>query len=172
MVPSSEHFICCNSFMDQLIVHVIAFEDSKLCPTLYKPSWQQIAQGESSVHQGHKRKCDCFMVPSYLRRLLSARLLVRIPPMTRGIYCDPAHIQPVATHETPMTGATPNPPEDSSGLQREAPPRMSRMGYRTMFRSESFPSCQGCSLCIVKAPGLRLQTGPCMPYGLRLRVAT
>ena len=42
-----------------------------------------------------------------------------------------------------MTGATPNPPGISSGLQREAPPRMSRRGYRTMFRSESFPSHQG-----------------------------
>ena len=73
--------------------------------------------------------------------------------MTRGIFCDSAHIRPVvATPETPMTGATPNPPGISSGLQREAPPRMSRRGYRTMFRSESFPSCQGCSLCIVPAP--------------------
>ena len=49
---------------------------------------------------------------------------------------------------------------------------MSRRGYRTMFRSESFPSCRGCRLCIVPAPGFWLQTGPCMPYGLWLRVAT
>ena len=34
-------------------------------------------------------------------------------------------------------------------------------GYRTMLRDESFPSCQGCGLCIVPAPGLCLQIGPC-----------
>ena len=49
---------------------------------------------------------------------------------------------------------------------------MSRRGYRTMFRSESFPSCQGCSLSIVPAPDSGWQTGLCMPYGLWLRVAT
>ena len=67
---------------------------------------------------------------------------VRIPPMTRGIFCDSAPIRPVvATPETPNDRRYPrNPPGISSGLQREAPPRMSRRGYRTMFRSESFPS--------------------------------
>ena len=34
-----------------------------------------------------------------------------------------------------------------------------------MFRIESFPSCQGCSLFIVSVPGLQLQTGPCMASG-------
>ena len=29
---------------------------------------------------------------------------------------------------------------------------MSRRGYETMFMSESFPSCQGCSLCILLRP--------------------
>ena len=43
----------------------------------------------------------------YATSLLSARLPVRIPPMTRGIFCDSAQIRPVvATPETPLTGAT------------------------------------------------------------------
>ena len=42
--------------------------------------------------------------------LLSARLPVQIPPMTRGIFCDSAQIRPVvATPETPMTGDTQKP---------------------------------------------------------------
>ena len=41
---------------------------------------------------------------------------------------------------------------------------MSRRGYRTMLRIESFARCQGCVLCIVLVPGLRLQTDPYMPY--------
>ena len=49
---------------------------------------------------------------------------------------------------------------------------MSTRGYRTMLRIESFAKCQGCSLCIVLVPGLRLQTDPCMAYDLLLRVAT
>ena len=36
----------------------------------------------------------------------------------------------VATPETPMTGATPNPPGIPSGLPREAPPRIAQRGYR------------------------------------------
>ena len=32
-------------------------------------------------------------------------------------------------------------------------------GPWTMFKSESFPTSQGCRLCIVPAPGLWLQTG-------------
>ena len=46
-------------------------------------------------------------ISGYATSLLSARLPVRIPPMTRGIFCDSAQIRPVvATPETPMTGAT------------------------------------------------------------------
>ena len=48
---------------------------------------------------------------------------------------------------------------------------MFRRGYRTMFRSESFPSCCQAAACAY-GPRLRLQTGLCMPYGLWLWVAS
>ena len=43
-----------------------------------------------------------------------------------------------------------------------------------MFCDSAQIQCLGQCLgvCIVPAPGLWLQTGPCMPYGLWLRVAT
>ena len=34
---------------------------------------------------------------------------------------------------------------------------MSRRGYRTILTSEPIPSCQGCSMCMAPAPGLRLR---------------
>ena len=71
-----------------------------------------------------------------------------------------------------MTGAT------LSGLQREAPPRMSRRGYRAKFRIESFPNCQGLQgQAKLAAACARPQTPAadrsvlCMPYGLWLRVS-
>ena len=106
--------------------------------------------GYDRLHEQLGRRC---LDKQLATSLLSVWLRVRIPPMTRGIFCDSAHIRPVvATPETPMTGATPNPPGISSGPQKEAPPRMSRRGCRTILRSESFPSCQGCSLCMGPAP--------------------
>ena len=50
------------------------------------------------------------------------------------------HVLRTETYIAVKYGATPNPPGISSGLQREAPPRIVQSGYRTMFRSGSFPS--------------------------------
>ena len=49
---------------------------------------------------------------------------------------------------------------------------MSRRGYRTMFRCESFPVVKAAACAYSYDPGLRLQTGLCMPCSLWLRVAT
>ena len=108
--------------------------------------WLYMLRGPYNLAVVHHVSIQCHAI-------MSLSMSMSMSMMTRGIFCDSAHIRPVvATAETPMAGATPNPPGISSGLQREAPPRMSRRGYGTMFRSESFPSCQGCSLCIVPAP--------------------
>ncbi len=60
-------------------------------------------------------------------------------------------------------------PGISSGSQREAPPRMSRGGIPCLGVSH-FPVDK--AVGIEPASGLWLQTGPCMPYGLWLWVAT
>ena len=57
---------------------------------------------------------------------------------------------------------------------------MSRRGYRTMFTKHLLVGVSHCPVdeaaeCThvhSAGPGLWLQTGPCMPYGLLLRVAT
>ena len=48
---------------------------------------------------------------------------------------------------------------------------MSKRWYRTMFGSESVPSCCQAAACAY-GHRLQLQTGMCMPYGIWLQVAT
>ena len=63
------------------------------------------------------------------------------------------------------------PPGFWSGLQKEAPPSMSRKGYSPMSTSESFPNLlSGCSLCV--RPQTPAADGSVYAYGLSLRVAT
>ena len=62
------------------------------------------------------------------------------PPEGHGVFpqfCP--HSTLVATPETPMTGATPNPPGILSGYYGRPLHALPRGGVETMFRSEPFP---------------------------------
>ena len=75
------------------------------------------------------------------RAIANHRVAGSNPPDDKGIFSDSAYIRRLWPFLRQLQLMLPkNPPGISNGLQREAPPRMSRGGVGTLFKSESFPS--------------------------------